>query len=830
MQAQTAIQTARWIRGTVVHWSVYCLVPETDSAVLQYYFLEAGDDDRLTPRIFLLTAAIDPNGPDRDSLMRSYGSIVASSLVESGAVAAAAAASVASIAAAESSVDDYDYHDDYVDDDEGGKDDDVADAVAGGDGDPVDRREGVRESETESGLDLLERRLARRSTALARLLLYGHGPKTRLLRRLFTPIEILVGTRPGDLEILAVRPWEDAAPGLLQAVATFPVYRIRVPGSYRSDVPARTTQPASEARGDPSSEVWRTRAHQRLCRGRSAGPLTIVIRAGSRRIVFDDGCGVGGVSATGEPQVRPISELFDIQDVVWMNRRLRLCTPKGFLALAFNDDQCPLLLRDAFARLFDEAYAGFSGIYPMFDFLAPNMFRHGGPRSVFLPGFPCVPVYSVPWPHNAAAECGADAIRHQMALVGLPDVVGAVGKASVLDFPGGSVEFVSGPAVSDLEHHYTDLRTFRVNARWCFPWDVSGHAVGDFDCSDAHIYANRRGVCKVSLRGLRLAVVRRCLPGDGGAFPFVLDDSGRRTDLAAVTAFLERLRDGSPRVFRRVRALENHFSRVITDACDREGFAWILVRNDCEFYVRRPRGDLYRPERLESVVRTALGKAWSASFGPQFGCPVEPEIAVSRAGVLLAVDRFVLGGFEDPVDEYVPGWICSAGRFLAEAVYQAFDAADWSAKSAIVKIMATQVLKMSARRHEPSFWVERFAPGRNPMDDRSPAIDCSEFSGVRVTGGVIAVQTSEAALTDRIDYEGYVRRTFYMLRICLRRVIRVLCYERLEEERRNEEPGSFSATQEAENVVEEALREFEDAFEEAQEHVLSRYTIFFRLC
>nr|WEG72022.1 helicase-primase subunit [Murid betaherpesvirus 2] len=853
MEGETAARSARWFRGTVAHWSVHCFLPENHSALLQYYFLEAGEDDRLTPRVLFHCVPIDRRGPERAGLLRTYGSIVASSLAESGAVAAAAAAAVADLAAASRttgrSVDT------DSDDEESARDDDDDDDDDGGGGDDGragcggKRRREASPEDTEDVLGRLEERLGRRSRALAYLLLYGGGPTARVLNRPFTPIEVLVGTRPGDLEILGARPWEDAAPGLLRAVATFPVYRIRVPGAYRSDAPVQAAVAArvpAGGDGEPSSppgppsppEARRTRAHERLCRGRPSRPLAFVVRAGSRRIVFEDvaGAGADGLAAA-ELQTRTVHELFEVRDVVWMRRRFRVCVPRGFLALAFNDDQCLLLLRDALARLFDEVYAGYDGTYPLFDFLGPNMFRYGGPRSVFLPGFPCVLVYSVPWPHNAVAECGADAIRHQRALAGLPDILGAVGKAPVLDPPGRTVRFVGGPAVAELEVYFTELRVFRLNARWCSPRDVSGDAVGDLDCSDAHLYADRRGVCRIFLRGLRLAVIRSCLPGDRDAYPFVLEDSGRRTDLAAATLFLRRLRDGSPRVYRVVRALENYLSKVVTDACDRAGFAWILVRHDCEFYVRQRAGGPPAPGRLEAVVRAALDEAWAACFGPQFACPAVPEVGVSRAGVLLAVDRFVLGGFEDAPDDCVPGWISSAGRFLAEAVHQAFDAADWSAKTAVLKIMATHVLRMAARRHELGFWVERFAPGRNRVDDRSPAVDASEFSGVRVAGGLIATQASEAALSDRIDYENYVRRTFFMLRVCLRRVIRVLADERLAEEsdrpppsRGEEGPAPFPVAVTAEELADEALREFEDAFADAQRHVLSRYGIFFRVC
>lgn len=858
MGDETVMGSVRWIRGTVAHWSVYCFLPETNTALLQYYFFEVGDDDSLTPRILLMCVPIDPKGPGRESLMRSYGSIVASSLAESGEVAAAAAAATASVTSnasvtSGSSIDDEDDDDDETEDDD--DDDDGDDGGRGGNGtardgkfEDADGGGRVREIgepaslQTNDSLNRLENRLVLRSAALARLLLYSGGPWGRVLKRVFTPVEVLVGTGPDDLEILAARPWEGAASAILHAVATFPVYRIRVPGSYRSDVPVRggictlasdrsetRMQDETVIRNDPW-RIWRTRSHERLCRGRPNRPLAFVIRAGLKRLVFEDVFFRSGAAEdVGAAQGRPILDLFDLRDVVWKGRRLRLCIPKGFLALTFSDDQCLLLLRDAFVRLFEEAYAGFPGIYPLFDFLGPNMFRRGGSRSIFLPGFPCVPVYSAPWPHSAAGECGADVVRHQRALAGLPDVLGAVGKASVLDLPGGAVEFVSGSAVSEIDDYYVDLRNFRINARWCSPRNVSGKAVGDSDCSEAHIYVDRRGVCRVLFRGLRLAVLRCCLPGDNAAFPFVLEDLGRRTDLAAVTAFLERLRTGSPGVFRRVRAVENYLSKVITDACDKAGFAWILVRDDCEFYVRQRAGSPPPAGRLESVVRAALNKAWVVCFGPQFVCPVNPVVCSSRAGVLLAVDRFVLGGFEDPIEGYVPGWISSAGRLLAEAVYQAFDAADWSAKTAIVKIMATHILKMAARRHEPGFWVERFAPARNPVDERSLAIDASEFSGVRVTGGLIATQSSDMTLNDRIDYEGYARRTFFMLKICLRRAIRVLFAERAAEEQRQEDLGSFSAVAAAEEAVEEALNEFEDAFEDAQQDVLARYLIFFRL-
>nr|WEG68823.1 helicase-primase subunit [Mastomys natalensis cytomegalovirus 1]WEG68959.1 helicase-primase subunit [Mastomys natalensis cytomegalovirus 1]WEG71187.1 helicase-primase subunit [Mastomys natalensis cytomegalovirus 1] len=731
----------RWLSGVVGQLSVYAFIPETNEAILQCLFFEAMDNDRIRTQIFIYCVPIPGKGPDRIYLLKKYGHTIISS-----------------------------------------SDLPTADECSAGNGDNKDGR-GVS--------------ISRRSEVLGSLLLENGGPAFAMLAHFFTPVEVLTD----GIEIFAARCWRDATTGVLQAVATLPVGRLRAIGSYCEE---RTAVKAEHV----NSEVNQTHAHKKICRGFAAKSLVFSIRVGCRKFVFED-------TPNGRSAV--VGDLFEVRDVDWRGRKLRLCSPINFLAIAFHDDQCLLLLRDSIQKLFRELYLGFAGMFPVFDFLGPNMLVSGGPRSVFFPGFPCVPIYSVPWKYDLLMESGSDAINHVRSLLGLPDIVGVSGKIPVTLSRGSAVETISARG-NNVDSFYTEPRHFRINARWFEVYDLTGCGMTDTDVSTGHLYVGHYGLQRIVVPEIKYMLLKMCLPGR--EFPFVFTEMTRRIDLEAIDGYICRLRYKSPRIFRRIRALETLMSKKITDACDRAGFPWLLVRNDCEFFAqRRPGNDV---ANLDKSVRYIIKKMWLDLFGPGRTPPAH-RITMDMGGVLITAGDVLISGFPDDLNERKdPGWIMAAGRLLCESVYCAFDAGDWTAKDRIVRIMATHMLRLSARRHETQFWVQRFAPGRNRVSEHPGILDATEFSGVIINDGTVAIQPMDGAVHDEICYIDYVKRTFKLLKLCLQSVIK-----RLASETHGDRYGTDFNKTEDKAELDNVLSEFNEVFDESEKFVIDRYSVFF---
>nr|WEG69098.1 helicase-primase subunit [Mastomys natalensis cytomegalovirus 2]WEG69236.1 helicase-primase subunit [Mastomys natalensis cytomegalovirus 2]WEG69375.1 helicase-primase subunit [Mastomys natalensis cytomegalovirus 2]WEG69513.1 helicase-primase subunit [Mastomys natalensis cytomegalovirus 2]WEG69651.1 helicase-primase subunit [Mastomys natalensis cytomegalovirus 2] len=733
----------RWLPGAVGHLSVYAITPETNEAILQCLFFEAMDNDRVRSQVFVYRVPIPDKGPDRIYLLKRYGPAVISSS-------------------------------DIPTADEGGADNGA--------------------NSEDRGVSI-----SRRSEVLGSLLLENGGPAFAMLAYLFTPVEIFTD----GVEVFAARCWKDATNGFLQAVATFPVGRLRAIGSYCDERVAVRPDHVNSAANQ-------THAHKKICRGFAAKSLVFSIRVGGRKFVFED-------TPSGRSAV--VDDLFEIRDIEWRGRKLRLCSPINFLAIAFHDDQCLLLLRDSIQKLFRELYLGFPGLFPLFDFLGPNMLISGGPRSVFFPGFPCIPIYSVPWKYDLLMENGSDAINHVRSLLGLPDIVGVSGKIPVMVSRGNVLETMSARG-NNVDSYFTEPRQFRINARLFEVYDLTGCGVTDTDISTGHLYVGSCGLQRIVVPEMKWMLLRMCLPGR--EFPFVLTEMARRLDLGAINDYICRLRYKSPRLFRRIRALETLMSKKITDACDRAGFPWLLVRNDCEFFAqRKPGNDV---ANLDKSVRYIIRKTWSDLFGPNCTPPAH-RITMDMGGVLIVAGDVLISGFPDDLNEKKdPGWIMAAGRLLCESVYCAFDAGDWTAKDRIVRIMATHMLRLSARRHETQFWVQRFAPGRNRVNEHQGILDATEFSGVIVGGGVVAIQPMDGAVHDDIGYIDYAKRTFRLLKLCLQSVIK-----RLDAETSGNRHGTrFNKTEDSAEL-ESVLSEFNEVFDESEKFVIDRYSVFFSI-
>ncbi|AFX83415.1 a102 [Rat cytomegalovirus ALL-03] len=653
---------------------------------------------------------------------------------------------------------------------------------------------------SEEDQDEADMGLSHRSNALARLLIRT-DEKLRLIGQLLSPVQVLVE----DIELLEIRPWEDdTAEHFLRTVALLSVCRICAIGSYHAEkLPDGGLHTSHENRRQ-------THANKKLCRGVASRGLVFSLRVGSQKFIFED--------AT-DGRVAPISDLFIVKDHKWKGKRLRLCAPKGFFAFVFSDEQCMILLRDAFDKLFREVHSGFSGLFPIFDFLGPHMFRVGGVRSVFFPGFPCAAVYTVPFGYDISPETGADAINEIRSLSGLPDIVGFLGKVPVIPGIGSAVDTIEGSRAAFIDSYFSEFKPYRVNARWCSVHDVSELRIDDSDEARAYVYVGDGGLFRVSVPEMRWCLLRACLPGR--EFPFVLSDMTRRIDWGMLTRYIERLKHQSRNVYFRVRALENFMSKVLTDACDSAGCAWVLVRHGSDVYARRRIGT--NESELKCAIERALTVAWMRTFGP-VAKPPSCQVASAHGGVLFAANDFLLSGFDDPRRECAPpGWISAAGRLLAESVYCAFQAGDWSAKEKVLKFMATHMLRLSARRHDTRFWIQRFRPSRNTVEDHQGILDATEFSGVWLTGGAVGIQPVEGALHDAICYSEYVKKTFYVLKTCLQCVIRTLSAEA------DPEHGARASDDDGSENVENIVKEFNERFETVEKFVMSRYSVFFSM-
>ncbi|ADD10470.1 helicase-primase component [Murid betaherpesvirus 1] len=808
----------RWRRGLPVHLSIYAFLPEENQAILQCFFCEVADGDRVVTRLFVFPVNIPAEGELRTYLLANYTSAIVSSSLDT-----------------------------------------IPDSTTAANGSGVGGEVGGGGGSGDECAD----RVARRSRALAQILMHV-GPDFEPLTRFFTPVEIF----SDGVEILGSRRWENVRGiynSILQTLAALTVGRIRAIGSYHQMADAVSIETstaiqsiiAEGATTEDAEDECRyrnTHAYRKLRRGFVSRDITFSIRIGNKKFMLSEPSAVGAKFS--------VSDVFVIQDVKWRGKKLRLCFPREFLAFVFSDDQCLVLLRDAMQRLFKEVYGGFSGLYPVFDFFGPNMLRSGGPRSVFFPGFPAVAVYSVPWRYDMNTENGADAINEIRSLVGLPDIVGVAGKVPLVPEPGNAVDTLDAVRMYDIDLHYADMRHFRINARLCVTHDM-GDAALDDESSVAHIYVGVGGVCRISIVDLRFAVLRMCLPGP--EFPFVLSDVARRVDRMMIDAFLQRLAHSSPRIFRRVRSLENYICKRVMDACEDEGYPWILVRDDCEIFVRRPVD--CDQVNFDTIVRANLARVWAELFGLQYLCPV-CRITVAMSGVLFATGKYLLSGFPDEQKYFpTPGWVGATGRLLSEAVFCAFQSPDWGAKDKIIRFMATHMLRLSARRHETRFWAQRFAPGRNRVQQHDGVMDANEFCGIHVCGRMVAVQPLDGALHDNICYNDYVKKTFEVLRVTLEKVIIVLSQDQTNTAVVNNSTGEIDCVAIKQEVTDDAIvsdttgsdeldaalralrettantvgmvvertdthnliEEFNDVFQQTMDFVVERYSAFFSM-
>lgn len=653
----------------------------------------------------------------------------------------------------------------------------------------------------------------RRSRALSELL--RSTETLRVLARPFRVVDLVVDEQ--GVEVISARPVRGARALLTQTVSIFAVARIAVVGSYRRrGSRVESLGPVADQAGDDgrragddgapgaagahrarsgggrlaSAEAVRerfgTHAHKMVSEAWGAYGVSFSVRVAGEKHVFEDEGLRGKRDRDGVLESRwPVRRLFGVRDVRLADGTYRLLTPTGFVAFAFTDDQCLLLLRTAMGRLFESAYSGFSGVRPLMDYVGPEFFPRGmAEKSVYFPGFPYTYVYSVRGVRRWLEETAIGAAVSARSECGLPDVVGACGKLAVpvrepcpVLQSRADVAVFAGPAAP-----------FRLNAlkfRECPAVSLEGEdgPVCVFFPGDGGM---RAPVCRVSVRGLRARILRCCVDPDD--FP-LLDDADLETGAARRLCgrYVARLEHGSAETYELVRGLECYVSQHITSACTASGVSWIAVEDNCKFYVMASESPGCGVS-AETCVRTVLGCYWRRLFGDS-----EPEPACALTGRAGAAFVCSGGSLLGPLaavcnGERVPGahWMSVTGKAVADAIAAATaattaspvaqeDPGRWVTTGGLRELLKSLLFRFVGMRHEPRFWVERFRPAQHPVRSHRGVIDCCPFDGVRARDGSVIVQQEGCAVHDEIGYRAYVERAFSYVRAGLYAVLRERC-------------------------------------------------------
>lgn len=530
-----------------------------------------------------------------------------------------------------------------------------------------------------------------------------------------------------------------------------------------------------------------THARKKLSRGYGVSGVAFSLTFNGAKHIFEEDRDAGEW---------PLRRVFDVRDAELAGGpRVRFATPAGFLAIAAADDQCYLALRAALGKLHRAVYFDFGGLQPVFDYLGPDIVvgagdpeeppRGAADRSVFFSGFPWVYVYFVPYDRRLADETARDAVRTRLCDCGLPDVLGRGGKLEASVVRPSPFRL---PA-EELDVFSYDARPFRLNGG-VFRERAFEIMKGERVPVQIGV-ADGREVCRIVFPDLRLHILRRCMPardfsalllgepsagrasppsslsppplspagrGDGGG-----DGGGARLGPSETcAAFLRGLRLAPGDLYARVRGVENYLSQHVTSACTAAGFAWVLVRDGCEFYVA-PGGSAYGAS-VETCVRTVFSCHWQRLF--RDALPEPACFLVERShGVMLVRDDRLVSGFAR-ADGRPRDWLDVAVAAVAVAVAELRADAGWACRDNLRGALRPVLLRFVGARHDPAFWVERFEPGRWPVADHDGVIDCSRFSGVFAEGERVVPQPySGCALHDEISYRSYVERVLRLLRL-----------------------------------------------------------------
>ncbi|AKG51586.1 UL102 [Papio ursinus cytomegalovirus] len=588
--------------------------------------------------------------------------------------------------------------------------------------------------------DERQQSLDRRSAVLARVLLEGSAV-IRVLAHPFSPVQIR--TDHNGLEIVEAVPALDVdSAALSNALSLFHVAKLVVIGSY-PELPEPRAVPVGEER---VSEEYGTHANKKMRRGYYAFDVAMSFRVGSHKYVLE------------RDDEAVVSRLFEIREVSFLRTCLRLVTPVGFVAVAVTDEQCCLLLKSAWTRLYELLFRGFAGQAPLRDYLGPDLFEAGGTRSFFFPGFPPVPVYSVNSLAVLLRETAIDAAGEIMSWCGLPNIVGAAGKLEVqpsalsLGVPDDEWRIFGGELTLPMRLNGTAFR--EASDSLCTQLWMRA---GDEDELTAHVHARDSTLHHLVIVDLVECVLSKCIRTRD--FNPHLRFSNRLHAKTVCKQFIENLRYRSGCAFRQIQSLLGYISEHVTSACASAGLSWILSRGHCEFYVYD--GNLpHGPVSAEACVRTVMECYWRKLFGDAPGPTC--RLQASAPGIMLVwggervVSPFGSSGDDD--------WWCVVGKVLGRVpalLRERPTAADLEA------VYREVLFRFVSRRNDVEFWLLQCQPGEHEVRPHAGVIDCAPFYGVWSEQGQIIVQSRDSALSAEVGYGVYLKRAFAMVTACV---------------------------------------------------------------
>ncbi|AFK83940.1 B102 [miniopterid betaherpesvirus 1] len=531
------------------------------------------------------------------------------------------------------------------------------------------------------------------------------------------------------------------------------------PGTAVREIDAVDNADASVGESDGKVECaekiltdYHTHANKKLCRGYGVSNVSFSFRIADKKYVFD----------CGDQSAWPVNRVFSSRDIAVDGNRFRLVTPVGFLAIALASDQCYLSLRAAMARLHAALYVDFTGTKPVFDYIGPDYYSTGGPKSVYFTGFPWLSVYFVSGNKILSNETVIDAVSEKISDCGLPDIVGPDGKFKIAlgdDLP-------SSISREEIRVFYSPEKPVRINGNHFKDFEISGERGTD---SVLSIYTSDSTIHRIFISDMRINLLRRCVPRS--YFPPTASESQRRTPWDVCTRFMNGLKHQSGELYTYIRGLENFLSEHITSACTAAGFTWIMVRHDSEFYITGGAANGHDAS-AETCIRTVLGCYWQRLFGASAGSPACSQLD-SGMSVLLVSDCRVISSFRSVFDTHGDAhWTCVMGDAISDTLSRCHADPDWFGAENIKSVLRSLFFKFISMRHRPEFWLETFEPATHPTEKHHGVLDCAPFDGVWSDAGHVIVQSIQSALSDRIGYRTYIEKAIRYLKLSLRAAVR----------------------------------------------------------
>ncbi|AEV80951.1 helicase-primase subunit [Saimiriine betaherpesvirus 4] len=585
-----------------------------------------------------------------------------------------------------------------------------------------------------------ERRVAlnRRSALLAKT--FNSSSAARMLSRLFTVVRVqLDGQRVEVLAVEAAFSSENRR-RLEEVLSLYHVAKLVVIGSY----PSEPYGPGSSLKKDPGEDSretlveYGTHANKKFKRGYCASDLALSFRVGARKYVWEQ----------SDCESVRLEDLFQVSDVRFLRTDMRLVTPRNFVAVAVTDEQCFVLLKTAWRWIYDLCFSGFHGMRPLFDYLGPDLYDQGGPRSMFFPGFPGLSVYAVEGLSVLLKETAIDAMGEIVSCCGLPDIVGTVGKFSVClrsDVP------VLVPP-EDLSVFSGENKPLRINGT-----SFSVRSRDDFQC---YLHLKPAPLHRFTLQGLIEGVLARCVRVEDLDTDFPYNHRITRDEVCC--RFLENLRHQALDAFLHIQSLLGYLLQHLTSACTSAGLEWVMVKHHREVYAYDNLAAHCAMVSAEVCVRTVLSCYWRKLFGDlavdEFRC-VHTDSAPGILVLLEEQQQRVVGAFHRSGEMT---WLDVVGQVLTRVL----DLTVSSDASHVRDLYREVLFRFVSYRNDVSFWVSTYYPG-DVVRAHVGVIDCAPFPGVLSLQGEVLVQSRDAALETDIGYGRYLKQAFSILGFCV---------------------------------------------------------------